>query len=63
MCPFHKRFTYKFFVQTSFLAAFSRYVSALAPKFGTKNARINVDEIDATKDRVSNHFQAWTWED
>ncbi len=28
--------------------AFSRYVSALAPKFCTKNARVNVDEIDGS---------------
>jgi len=26
--------------------SFSSYVSALAPKFRTKNARVNVDEID-----------------
>jgi len=30
-----------------FLAAFSRYVSALAPKFCMKNAGVNVDEIDS----------------
>jgi len=35
----------------SFLAAFSRYISALAPKFCTKNARIKVDEIDGRKKR------------
>jgi len=45
-CQFHQRFTYKFFVRTMFLAAFSRYVSALAPKFRMKNACVNVDEID-----------------
>jgi hypothetical protein len=33
----------------SFLAAFSRYVSALAPKFRTKNANVNVDEIDGRR--------------
>ncbi len=27
-------------------ASFSSYVSALAPKFCTKNVRVNVDEID-----------------
>jgi len=48
-CQFHQRFMYKFFVQTSFLAAFSRYVSALAPKFRTKNASVNVDEIDGRR--------------
>jgi len=47
-CQFHQRFTYKFFVQTSFWAAFSRYVSALVPKFCTKNACVNVDEIDGS---------------
>jgi hypothetical protein len=45
-CQFHQRFTYEFFVQTSFLAAFSRYVSALASKLCTKNEPLNVDEID-----------------
>ncbi len=35
-----------FSYERPFLAAFSRYVSALAPKFCTKNACVNVDEID-----------------
>ncbi len=35
-----------FFVRMSFLAAFSSYISALAPKFCTKNAGVNVDKID-----------------
>jgi len=52
-CQFHQRFTYEFFVRTSFLAAFSRYVSALAPKFRTKDARVNVDEIDGREKLVA----------
>jgi len=35
-----------FLYETSFFGSFSSYVSALAPKFCTKNARVNVDEID-----------------
>jgi hypothetical protein len=35
-----------FFVRKLHFGSFSSYVSALAPKFCTKNARVNVDEID-----------------
>jgi len=45
-CQFHQRFMYEFFIRMSFLAAFFKFVSALAPKFCMKNARVNVDEID-----------------
>jgi len=47
-CQFHQLFLHDFFVQKSFLAAFSSCVLALAPKFCTKNARVNVDEIDGS---------------
>ncbi len=43
---FHQHFLRAFFVQTSFWASFPSYVSALAPKFCTKTARKNIDEID-----------------
>ncbi len=36
--------------------AFSRYVLALAPKFCTKNARVNVDEIDGRSLEVENNL-------
>ncbi len=42
---FHQRFLRTFFVQKYFLAAFSSYILALAPKFRTKNTCVNVDEI------------------
>jgi len=37
------------------LQLFAGYISALAPKFCTKNARVNVDEID-TRSVVVNTF-------
>jgi len=49
-----------FFVRKSFLAAFSSYVLALAPKFCTKNTRVNVDEIDGRWHGVALHF--WMWQ-
>ncbi len=45
-CQFHQRSTRAFFVQKLRFGSFSSYVSALAPKFRTINARVNVDEID-----------------
>jgi hypothetical protein len=47
-CQFHQRFLYTFFVRKSFLAAFSSYVLALAPKFHMKNACVYIDEIDTS---------------
>jgi len=41
------------------LAAFSSYILALAPKFCTKNAGVNIDEIDGRQSSlfaVSNSF-------
>jgi len=55
-CQFHQRFMYEFFVRKSFLAAFSRYISALAPKFCTNKARANVDEIDGRNVITINEF-------
>jgi hypothetical protein len=46
-CQFYQCFTRTFFVQASFWATFSSYVSALAPTFCAKNVRVNVDEIDS----------------
>ncbi len=38
-----------FFVRKLHFGSFSGYVSALAPKFRTKNVRVNVDEIDTRR--------------
>jgi hypothetical protein len=38
--------TRAFFVRKLRFGSFSSYISALVPKFRTKNARVNVDEID-----------------
>ncbi len=43
---FHQRFFARFFCTNVLFGSFSNYVLALAPKFRTKNARVNVDEID-----------------
>ncbi len=45
-CQFHQRFFARFFRTNVLFGSFSNYVLALAPKFRTKNARVNVDEID-----------------
>jgi len=46
---FHQRFFAHFFGMNVLFGSFSSYVSALAPKFSTKNAHVNVDEIDTLK--------------
>jgi len=46
-CQFNQRFFARFFHTNVFLGAFSSYILALVPNFRTKNARVNVDEIDA----------------
>jgi len=43
-----------FSYETSFFGSFSSYVSALAPKFHTKNARVNIDEIDTWSQQWEN---------
>jgi len=43
---FHQHFYIQIFCTNVVSAAFSSYVPALAPQFCTKNARVNVDEID-----------------
>jgi len=43
---FHQHFFAHFFRKNVLFCSFSSYVSALAPKFRTKNVCINVDEID-----------------
>jgi len=45
-CQFHQHFYIQIFRMNVVSAAFSSYVLALVPKFCTKNARVNVDEID-----------------
>jgi len=45
-CQFHQLFFARFFCTNVLFGTFSSYVLALAPKFRTKNARVNVDEID-----------------
>ncbi len=50
---FHQCFFTCFFHTNVVLAAFSSYVLALTPKFRTKNARVNVDEIDTWSGPVS----------
>ncbi len=45
-CQFHQRFFARFFRTNVLFGSFSNYVLALAPKFRTKNVRVNVDEID-----------------
>jgi len=52
-CQFHQHFLHAFIIQTSFLAAFSCYVLALAQKFCTKNVRVNVDVIDTWLQLIS----------
>jgi hypothetical protein len=42
----HQHFHVRIFRTNVVSAAFSSYVPALASKVGTKNARVNVDEID-----------------
>jgi hypothetical protein len=37
-----------FFLRNVLFGSFSSYVLALAPKFCTKNARVNLDEIDTS---------------
>jgi len=39
-------FFFALFFTNVLFGSFSRYVSALAPKFCSKNARVNVDEIE-----------------
>ncbi len=43
---FHQRFFTRFFRTNVLFGSFSSYILALAPKFCTKNALVNVDEID-----------------
>ncbi len=53
-CQFHQRFFACFFRTIVLFGSFSSYILALAPKFRTKNARVNVDEIDG---RLGNTFK------
>ncbi len=46
---FHQCFFARFFHTNVLFGSFSSYVLALAPKFRTKNARVNVDEIDGCR--------------
>jgi len=46
-CQFHQHFYVPIFCTNVVSADFSSYVSALAPKFCTENARVNVDEIES----------------
>jgi len=52
-CQFHQRFYVRIFRTNVVSASFSSYIPALASKFRTKNARVNVDEID-TRSEASN---------
>ncbi len=52
-CQFHLRFFGRFFRMNIIFGSFSSYVSALAPKFRTKNACVNVDEIDTYSTHLS----------
>ena len=69
---FHQRFFACFFRTNVLFGSFSNYVLALAPKFRTKNARVNVDEIDTCMYLViktewtillRQHFDANSFED
>ncbi len=52
---FHQRFFARFFRTNVLFGSFSNYVLALVPKFRTKNARVNVDEIDG-RGRFQQYF-------
>jgi len=58
-CQFHQRFYVQIFRTNVVLAAFSSYVLASASKFRTKNASVNVDEIDG---RIRSQFHQLDFE-